>query len=220
MPVTTRKCPPRTVALAIVALLVTTMAAGEAFAQGTGRNETLKSATETAKKIQSATGAKAPDTKVPSGDPCAIVSLAEVQKAFPGAKGGERNRRLEQYGITECAWKTANGTVVLGVQESYSPGTAKEDAEGMAQGFTDPLKPQSLRNVRLELITIPGVQAVAFVERADPQRGILGDGAMLAMRQGDHTVSLMSASLSARDRAAALKVLEDLGKTAAKRLQQ
>ena len=66
---------------------------GQAAAQGTKGDATLKSATDTAKKIQEATGAKAPTSKLPAGDPCTVLSLSDVQKVFPGAKGGERSRR-------------------------------------------------------------------------------------------------------------------------------
>jgi hypothetical protein len=56
-----------------------------------------------------------------------------VQKAFPGAKTGERSTHLEEYGITECAWKGPKGQVVLAVQESSSKGIVKEEIMGMAK---------------------------------------------------------------------------------------
>lgn len=214
-----RKLLLRAIALTSLPVLLVAGYCGAASAQKAKPEDTLKSATDTAKKIQATTGAKPAAERVPTGDPCTIVSISDVQKVFPGTKVAERSRRLEQYGITECAWKSADGRIVLGVQESYSSGTAKNDAEGMAIGFIDPLKAQAGRNVRYETFTTLGVQATAFVETADPQRFILGDGAMLALRQGDHTVSLLSGELPRRDRAAALKALEDMGKVAAKRLQ-
>lgn len=179
---------------------------------------TLKSATEMARKIQEATGAKAPAVRLPAGDPCSVLPLLEVHKAFPGAKTGERSRRLEQYGATECAWKDADGVVVLAVQERYSSGTAKQDVQGMAQGITDPLKQASARNVRYETFNGMGSQAMAFIEPADATRGILDDGALLSIRRGEHTVWLMSGELPRRDRSAALKIFENLGRVAAKRL--
>jgi hypothetical protein len=207
----------RTTSLA--ALFIAATLCNAAFAQKPANDQALKSATETAKKIQDTTGAKPADSKVPPGDPCAILSLADVQKVFPAVKSSERSRRLEQYGITECAWKGADGGVLVGVQEQFSKGTAKDDAEGMSAGIVDPFKPQARRSVRFETLPGVGVDTVAFVEKADAQRGILSDGAMIFMRQGDHTVRLMSADLPGRDRTAALKALEDLGKVAAKRLK-
>lgn len=91
---------------------------------------------------------------------------------------------------------------------------------GMAQGFTDPLKSNSVSNVRFESFNDLGSPAMGFVEKADPARSILGDGAMLIMRNGDRTISLGSGELAQRDRGAALKALGELGKAAAKRLKQ
>lgn len=193
---------------------------GCAVAQTNKNDANLKAATETARKIQETTGAKTPaGVKLPPGDPCTAVPLSAVQKAFAGAKAGERSRRLEQYGMTECAWKDGSGQIVLVVSESYGSGTAKEEAQGMAQGFTDPLKPASARNVRYETFTGMGSGAVAFVETADAKRGILSDAAMLIAGRGEHSISLASAVLPKRDRAAALKTLEELGRIAAKRLE-
>jgi hypothetical protein len=202
----------------LLAMFATCYAAN-ACAQKATADDTVKSATETAKKIREATGSKPAPKSIPAGNPCDILSMADVQKAFPGAKAGERSTRLEEYGITECSWKGPKGYVVLGVQESTSKGTVKEDALGMAQGYTDPLKPQSLNNVRIETFSDIGSPAAGFVEKADPKRGILGDGALLIMRNGDRTIMLGSSELPQRDRGAALKTLDELGKAASKRLK-
>ena len=206
----------------IVGLLVWFAASGvlNAYAQNTKADDALKSATETAKKIREATGSKPAPKAIPAGDPCEILSLADVQKAFAGAKAGERSRRLEEYGITECSWKGPKGAVVLAVQESNSNGTVKEDVMSMAQGFTDPLNPKARNNVRYESFSGVGTTAMGFVEQSDPKRGILSDGALLAMRDGMHTIWLMSNELPQRDRAAAVKALEELGKAASKRLKK
>lgn len=193
--------------------------AANVCAQKATPEETLKSATETARKIREATGSKPAAKAIPTGNPCEILSTGDVQKAFPGAKAGERSTRLEQYGITECAWKGPKGQVVMAAQESMSKGTVKEDIMGMAQGFTDPMKANALNNVRFETFSDLGYPAMGFVEKADPARSILGDGAMLIMRNGERTISLGSGELPQRDRSAALKVLDELGKVAAKRLK-
>lgn len=192
--------------------------ANSAGAQTATQAQALKDATKTAKGIRDMTGAKPAAKDLPAGDPCAILSLADVQKIFPGVKRAERSKRLEEYGTTECGWKDASGGVVVVVQESYNDGaSAKEDALGMAQGFTDPLKTQSLKNVRIESFPSLG-DAAAFVEAADPKRGILGDGAFMEIRKGRHIVSIGSADLPRRDRAVALEAFKDLGRVAAKRL--
>jgi hypothetical protein len=201
------------------ATLVALLAAGAATAQTSRGADAAKAAEKTAKDIRGATGATPAAKKLPDGDPCTIVSLADVQKVFPGAKAGERSKRLEEYGITECGWKGTNGQVVLAAQESYNSGkSAREDVLGMAQGFTDPLDRKALKNVRIEAFPTLGVDAAAFVETADKTRGILGDGALLELRRGEHNISLGSAELPRRDRAAALKAFEELGRVAAKRL--
>jgi hypothetical protein len=95
--------------------------------------------------------AQAP-TKVPSGDPCTVVPLSDVQKAFPGAKPGERSTRSEKYGITECAWKDGSGVVVFGVQEFYGNHSAMEEARGLGQAMVEG-KTANERNVRYEVLT-------------------------------------------------------------------
>ena len=160
-------------------------------------------------------------TKLPSGDPCTVVPLSDVQKAFPGAKPGVRSTRIEKYGLTECAWKDGGGQVLFNIQEFYGSDTAMEEAQGIASGFLDPSKLGTARNVRYEILTTVGLgnEAVAFVEARDVKRGIVSDGAMLTLHRGERTLWLTSPALPARDRAAALKTLEALGRVAAKRLE-
>ena len=116
------------------------------------------------------------------------------------------------------SWKDSKGVLVVAVQESFSSGSAREDVEGMAIGFTDPLNPQARNGVRFEQFNGLGNDAAGFVERADAARGILSDGAMLSIRRGEHTIWVMSNQLSRRDRTAALKTLQELGQAAARRL--
>ena len=158
--------------------------------------------------------------KVPSGDPCTVVPLADVQKAFPGAKPGARSSRLEKEGLTECEWKDGSGVVVFVVQEFYGNDTAMQEAQGMAFGFVDGSKPGAAGSLRYEILTTVGLgnDAVAFVESRDDKRGIRSGGAMLALHRGGRSLFLTSPVLQTRDRAAALKSLETLGRIAAKRL--
>ena len=210
---------PGLIALAVIAMALCGHTAGQA--QNASPADALKAATQAARNIEAATGASASagTDKLPSGDPCTVLSMADLQKVFPGSKAGERSRRLEKYGSTECIWKGANGQLVLALQESYSSGDAKGDMQGMAMGFTDPLNPQARNSVRIEAFKGIGTDAAAFVEVADPKRGILNDGAMMSLRRGEHTLMLMSPELTRRDRAAALTAFEQLGAVAAKRLQ-
>lgn len=162
--------------------------------------------------------AQAP-AKVPSGDPCAVLPLADVQKAFPGAKPGERSTRIEKYGITECSWKDSGGAVVFGVQEFYGKDSAMNELRSFALAIVD-MKAANARNVRYEVLADVGLgnDAVAFVEPIDAKRGIVIEGAMLALHRGERTLWLTSPTLRSRDRAAVLKTFEVLGRIAAKRL--
>lgn len=158
--------------------------------------------------------------KVPSGDPCTVLPLSEVQKAFAGAKPGERSTRKEKYGITECEWKDGGGVVQLVVQEFYGTDSALVETQGAGMAMVES-KPENARNVRYEVLTGlgQGSEAVAFVEANDAKRGVVHGFAMLTLHRGQRTLTLTSPRLQDRDRAAALKTLEALGRTAAKRLE-
>jgi len=158
--------------------------------------------------------------KLPSGNPCTVVPIPDLQRAFPGVKPGERATRMEKYGITECEWKDGSGVVVFVIQEFYGRDTAMDEAQtlGMTivQGNT-----ANARNVKYEVLTGVGLgkEAVALVEARDAKRGIVTDGAMLVLHRGERTLFLTSSLLPKRDRAAALKTFEVLGKVAATRLE-
>lgn len=160
-------------------------------------------------------------TKVPGGDPCTVVPMADVKKAFPGAKPGVRSKRLEKDGITECTWKDGGGRDVLFIQESYGTDAAMGEAKTNASGLIDPTKPADMRNVRFEVLTSLGLgnQAVAFVEAPDAKRGIERGLSVLVLQRGQRMLVLASLSLHERDRAAALKTMEAWGQIAAKRLE-
>lgn len=163
-------------------------------------------------------GAQTPK-KLPSGDPCTVVPLSDVQKAFPGAKPGVRSTRVEKYGLTECEWKDGSGVAVFGVQEFYGRDNAMDELRSFGMAMVEG-KAANARNLRYEILTGVGLgsEAVAFVETSDAPRGIVSKGAMLALHRGERTLFLTSPVLPERDRAAALKTFEVLGRIAAKRL--
>lgn len=158
--------------------------------------------------------------KVPSGDPCTVLPLSEVQKAFAGAKPGERSTRKEKDGITECEWKGSSGAVELVVQEFYGDDSAMDETKSAGMVMVE-FKTENARNVRYEVLTGlgKGNEAVAFVEANDAKRGVVHGFAMLALHRGQRTLTLTSPRLQERDRAAALKTLEALGRAAVKRLE-
>lgn len=157
--------------------------------------------------------------KLPSGDPCAVVPLADVQKVFPGAKPGVRETRKEKYGVTECTWKDSSGVVVLGIQEFYGKDGAMEETKSFGRAIAGG-NMANARNVRYETLTGIGLgnEAMALVEAVDAKRGIVSDGAMLTLHRGERTLWLTSQVLPQRERIAALKTFELLGRIAVKRL--
>ena len=80
------------------------------------------------------------------------------------------------------------------------------------------IEQKAIKNVRIETFPSLGNDAAAFVEKADAKRGIINDGAMLELRRGKHNISVMTPDLPDRERSAALKLLEELGRIAQKRL--
>jgi hypothetical protein len=117
-------------------------------------------------------------------DPCALLTTAEVQQAFPGSKAGRVDRGLEKDGIFRCQWDSPDGRLFLVAGQDAEGDTAKDEAETWAMALVNPVRADALRQVRFE--TLPGVgeAAVAVVERRDESRGILQDGAVLVVRRG------------------------------------
>jgi hypothetical protein len=154
-------------------------------------------------------------------DPCALVTPAEMQQAFPGTKPGRTDRKMEKDGILRCEWTHNTGRVVLIAGNDDKDDVPADDATSLMLSFVDPLRPDAERHVRIE--TLPGVgdKAVAILERQDQAKGITQDGLVLVVRRGDRQVAMLAVppgDLARRERAAALKVLSDLGRAIAKRL--
>jgi hypothetical protein len=151
-------------------------------------------------------------------DPCALLSAAEVQQAFPGSKPGRADRALEKSGILRCEWVLPMGRMVLisgGDDESDTP---IDEAKTMMTAFVDPLRADAERHVRFEKLPGVGDAAIAVVEREDKAKGITQNGALLVVKRGKRQIVVITDDLARRERADALKVLSDLGKAIAKRL--
>lgn len=154
-------------------------------------------------------------------DPCALLTPAEMQPAFPGTKPGRTDRKMEKAGIISCEWMYSAGRVVLIAGADDPDDSPTDEAKTMMAAFVDPTRPDAERRVRVE--TLPGVgdKTVAVLERQDQPKGITQDGVVLVVRRGNRQVVLMAVppgDLARRERADALKVLSDLGKAIAKRL--
>jgi hypothetical protein len=156
-------------------------------------------------------------SSAPAMDPCKLLTDSEIRKAFPDAKAGKADHSLEEHGIVSCLWDHPGGRFAVQVYEGEQ-GTIENEIRGMSLMFLDPLKPGAGQNVRYETIKDVGDQARAIVETADEKKGFLTDSAVLVAQRKGLQLVLMSTQLPRRDRSSALKILEDLGRAAAKRL--
>ncbi len=159
----------------------------------------------------------AKSSSAPAMDPCKLLTDAEVRKAFPDAKAGKVDHSLKEYGTISCLWDHPGGRFSVQVYKGEQ-GTIETEIRGMSLMFLDPLKAGAQPYVRYEIIKDVGDQARAIVETADDRKGFLTDSAILVAQRKGLQLTLMSTQLAKRDRTSALKVLEDLGRTAAKRL--
>lgn len=175
--------------------------------------QALREATADASSVRAAPAEEPADPN----SVCRLLTNAEVRAVFPAAGRGEPERTREKYGISACVWSGDFGRA--GLQTWKAEGrSADDEARGMAAGFIDPLSRAAAGNVRYETVHGVGEQAVAVVETADPQRGILSDVAMMMVRKDDQIIMLIADDLARRDRAQAVAALGSLGAAAAGRL--
>lgn len=149
-------------------------------------------------------------------DACKVLSDAEVRRVFPDAKSGTRDASLEKYGITSCQW-AGRGRFSLTLAAG-DIGTIDEEIDTIAQGFVDPLKPGSIRNLRIIKFAGIGDAAMGFIETTDASKGILTTAAVVVVQRGKKQVTMFSSELANRDRATAQESLADLARAASKRM--
>lgn len=178
----------------------------------------LERATKQPNKAGAATAAK-PEAidELPKGDPCALLTLAEVRKLYPKADAAKPDRVPEKYGILTCYWQYPTGRLVVQLTKA-EPRSCETEARGLAMGFVDPLSPKAHEAVRFQALPGIGDDAVAVVERKDEKRGILGDASYLITQRGDRQIWISSTDLAGGDRAAAIDTLAKLGRLAIGRL--
>ena len=165
--------------------------------------------------------ASADATPAVPGDACGLLSLAEIRRVLPDASRTERNDNLTEHGIKACGWYGKGKAPVLEVsvwQVSGEDDTPMSNASTLAMGVADPTRADAQGAVRLEKIAGVGEDAVAIVEKADEQRGILTTTALLTLRKNGRIATIASGFLDNTDRARALEQLATLGKAAADRL--
>lgn len=155
---------------------------------------------------------------VPAGHPCQLLTDSEVRDVFPGAAAGARDGTLDKYGIATCRWDLPTDRFVVQMLKTGS-GSVADELRSRASGSVDPMTQGAMERVRFETVAGVGDEAMAIVEKADASSGILSDMAVLVMQRGEHRAVLFTGtSLAGGGRAAALKSLEALGRSAAKRL--
>lgn len=157
-------------------------------------------------------------------DPCTLLSVAEVQQAFPGAGAGKLDRSQEKTGLLRCVWhypagaKYTAGDLFVFTSDELTETPREEAEDTWAMTFLDPLRNDAAKHVRYETLTGVGDQAVAVVERADKAKGFATNAAILVVRRGKQQVSVLSPDLARFERPEALRILGELGKAIARRL--
>jgi hypothetical protein len=151
-----------------------------------------------------------------TGDPCALNTDEEVRESFADAKAGERDHRLDKYGIASCTWDTPTNTFI--VQIFKAKGSVDDEIRSRASGFIDPVKAGAGEHVRYEKFPDAGDDAMLLVEKGNADEGVLNDVVMLVMRRGDQMAVLGASRLIDGDRTRTLAEMAALGKVAATRL--
>lgn len=162
-------------------------------------------------------GAALAQGKTAALDPCRLLTDAEVRKVFADAKPARLDRSREKLGVYTCVWDHPGGRF-FAQQHTGELEPFTVEGRGLIDGFIDPVKPGAEKAVRFENVKGVGDRAMVVIEKRDPARGILNDIAQLVTQRGSQQVILFSSQLPQRDRAAAMKALEELGRAAAQRL--
>lgn len=156
------------------------------------------------------------DTAAPTDDPCALVTDTEVRKVLGDSAAGKRDHKLDKYGIATCTWDASHNTFV--VQIFKAKGSVAEELRSRMSGSVDPLKPGAADRVKYETLAGVGDETMLVAEKANAEQGVLADTAVLVTRRGERMAVLFTNPLVKGDRAASMKALETLGRSAAPRL--
>lgn len=174
-------------------------------------------ATASAQASAAVASAPAAASVGPSDNPCALLTDAEVRAVFPKAEAGKRNTDGLQYGLDRCAWETPTGQVGVEVSR-IEAGALESELRGQLTGAVDPQIQGAAEQIRLQTIAGIGDNAIAVLEQADAQRGILTDIALIAIQRGRRMAVLVAHDASTRAPPPSLDSLEDLGRKLAQRL--
>lgn len=153
-------------------------------------------------------------TQAPPANPCALLPMTAVRRLYPDAQAGVPDLSLANKGVVRCTWKHSLGTLFV-ITGDDAGDSAAEEAESWALTIVDPLRNDAAKHVRYEPVAGIADAAVAVVERRDPGRGFIQDGAYLAVRRGTLLVTILAPDLARGDRGEALRRLTQLGQALA-----
>jgi hypothetical protein len=149
-----------------------------------------------------------------SGDPCALITDAEVRKSFAGAKSGVWDHSTDKYDIHSCSWDTPDNAFVAQIYKADGP--IEGELRSRGESIVDPLKPDAAAKFRYEKVSGIGDEAMLVVEKRGAN--MYNDLVVFVTRRGDRIALLFAHSLIDDDRDATVKALQTLGKRAADRL--
>jgi hypothetical protein len=129
-------------------------------------------------------------------EPCALLSLDQVQQVFPDASTSRAEMSLKQYGILACDWLTASGARL--VQLRISSGSSVDDElSTFAMGMSDPLKPSKLQ---ADLLTgLPEKAGALVVGQGEAEN--TPPTAVLILQHGPDTIGVATTAMGDRNKA-------------------
>jgi hypothetical protein len=153
----------------------------------------------------------------PVDNACALLTDGEVRNVFPDAAAGKRNTESLQYGLDRCAWETPTGQIGVEVSKVEAASFEKE-LRAELQGAVDPRIQHAVDRISFHHVDGIGDHAIAVLEKADAQRGIYADIALLAIQRRHRMAVLMVHRPSVNAPSPTLESLQGLGRRLAVRL--
>ena len=157
--------------------------------------------------------------KDPLGNPCALLTDAEVRRVFPDARPAARDTRFEQAGgdIASCVWQTSRGGFTASITRNAQPlgNEIREWSLLMVNPMGD--QPRAGDKIRYEQVAGVGDAAMAVLEAPNAILPRTPGIAFLIARRGDRELILASQELPGRERAGGLAALAELAHAAMKR---